>query len=234
MYILITGANRGIGLELVRQCVARGDRVGAGVRSGSDTRELQKIVLKHPDHVGVLHLPVDQQALVQEAALHAAQTLDALDVLVNNAGINPETPAEDTFGALQEASVLHVLHVNAVAPLIVAQAFMPLLKKSPRPRIINITSEMGSLADKTYGGSYAYCMSKAALNMATRGMAADLRKDDIPVVALDPGWVRTDMGGPSASLSPAESVRGILRVIDTLTLKDTGRYLDYTGRDHRW
>ncbi len=232
MRVLITGASRGIGLELARQCVARGEQVFAGARNPETAHELQRLAKLYD--LTVISLDVTDEDSIAAAVNTVSTKTDALDVLINNAAINPETPAYETFGELQAEAVLQVLHTNTVAPLIVAQAFMDLLSKGANPRLINISSDMGSIAGRSYGGSHSYCMSKAALNMASRGLAHDLRRRNVIVIALDPGWVQTDMGGASASLTPHESVSGILRVIDSLTLKDSGKYYDYRGGQHQW
>lgn len=226
--VLITGTNRGIGFELVRQYLARGARVYAGVRQSGSMGALSAL---NAPRLTIVRLDVTSATSLEMAR---EQVQEPLDVLINNAAINPEQPAYEAFGQMQASALLDVLQTNSVAPLLVAQAFFPLLRQGANPRLINISSEMASLADKDYGGSYAYCMSKAALNMATRGLAADLRRAGIIVLALDPGWVRTDMGGAGATLSAEESVRGCLRVIDGLTPDDSGRFLNYAGQEHRW
>lgn len=231
MRVLITGANRGIGLEFARRCVERGDTVYATVRDPQTAFKLQLLGQGvFIERLKILTVNVNVESSVRQAA----EQVDALEILINNAAINPETPPYETFGSLQADALADVLRTNSIAPLLMAQAFYPALKKGQNPRIINLSSEMASLTDKDYGGSYAYSMSKAALNMATRALAADLKRDGITVISLDPGWVRTDMGGPTAPLSVEESVRGCLRVIDNLKPKDSGRFLNHAGRDHRW
>jgi NAD(P)-dependent dehydrogenase (short-subunit alcohol dehydrogenase family) len=232
MRIFITGANRGIGLALTQQALARGDQVFAGARHPDTAHQLHRLVKQYP--LTVLPLDVTNEQTIALAAQAVRDHTSAIDVLINNAAINPETPPYETFGQLEAAAILEVLHTNTVAPLLVAQAFLPLLSKGENPRLINISTEMASLENRTYGGSHSYCMSKAALNMASRGLASDLRARKIVVIALDPGWVRTDMGGPSATLAPHESANGILKVIDNLTMKDNGKYLDYRGGQHPW
>jgi NAD(P)-dependent dehydrogenase (short-subunit alcohol dehydrogenase family) len=117
--------------------------------------------------------------------------------------------------------------------MMISQAALPFLKNSDNARLVQISTSMASLENRTYGGDYAYCSSKAALNMAMRGMAVDLRRDKITVIALDPGWVRTDMS-PSANLEPTESAQGIVSVIEDLRSSDSGRYLVYDGSEHPW
>ena len=159
--------------------------------------------------------------------------VDGLDLIINNAGAYPrgETPA-----TLKATTMLQAFHLNAVAPMIVAQRCLDLLRSGDQPKIANISSKMGSLwwKEREGGGDYSYCSSKAALNMLTRTLAFDLRSETIIVVALNPGWVQTDMGGSSADLTPVESVRGVLRVIERLTEADTSKFFTWEGQEHPW
>ncbi|MFN8372165.1 MAG: SDR family oxidoreductase [Anaerolineae bacterium] len=232
MNVLITGASRGIGLELVRQYAARGEQVFAAARNPDGAHELER--LRKLYQVTIVPLNVVDDESIRAAVQVIKGKTESLDLLFNNAAINPETPPYESFGQLQAEAMLQVLHTNTVAPLLVAQAIMPLLSKGTHPKLINISSEMGSVSGRSYGGSHSYCMSKAALNMASRGLAYDLRRQNVVVVALDPGWVQTDMGGAGASLTPHESVSGIVRVVDGLTMKDSGKFLDYRGGQHQW
>ena len=127
-----------------------------------------------------------------------------------------------------------VFEVNTLAPLMLTQAFLPLLRKAQSAKIIYTSSDMASLTDHTYGGSNAYCISKAGLNMLMRGAAAEFKSDGIIAIALDLGWVKTDMGGPHAALSPDESVRGIIRVVDGLTMQDSGQFWRWDGQHNAW
>lgn len=226
--ILITGASRGIGLELVRQYAARGDaQVFAAVRNPLTANVLKALA----GQIELVPLEVTDAALVDKAVQLVRDKTDALDVLINNAGIEPEG---QSFDQITPETMLQTYTVNSVAPLMIAKAFVDLLAKGNNPRLINISSEMGSIEARDYGGSYAYCASKAALNMITRGLAADLRSRKICAVALDPGWVQTDMGGRSASLKPEQSVRGMLKVIDGLTIKQSGSFLRWDDGTHQW
>jgi NAD(P)-dependent dehydrogenase (short-subunit alcohol dehydrogenase family) len=154
-----------------------------------------------------------------------------LDLLINNAGILPRGA---TIASLEVGTLLRTMHVNAIGPLMVARAFVRLLEKSDYPVILNVSSESGSLALKTTGGNYGYCASKAALNMYTRALSFDLQPRGVIVIALHPGWVRTDMGGRSAPLSPKHSALGILSLADRLTLSDCGRFLTWDGHELPW
>jgi NAD(P)-dependent dehydrogenase (short-subunit alcohol dehydrogenase family) len=130
--------------------------------------------------------------------------------------------------------MLEVFRVNAVGPMIVSQVFLDLLREGRNPKIVNMTSQMGSLETKQEGGYYSYSSSKAALNMITRLLSFDVQPDGVIVAALHPGWVRTDMGGEHATLTPQESVRGLLEVINRLTADDSGKFYTWEGREHPW
>jgi NAD(P)-dependent dehydrogenase (short-subunit alcohol dehydrogenase family) len=153
-------------------------------------------------------------------------------VLVNNAGISG--PANQTTGHVDYPAWAHVLDVNTMGPLRLIESFLEHLARSDRRLVVTITSGMGSLADNTSGGSIAYRTSKAAVNMVTRSAAIDLASRRITCVVVNPGWVRTDMGGPGARLTPQESVTALRRLIATLGLKDSGKFYNYDGREYPW
>ncbi len=224
--ILITGSNRGLGLEFVRQYLARGEQVFAACRAPQQASALQQLQTQHPDSLMLLPLEVTDQASINTAA----QTVGALDILINNAAI---LNRGDRFGQLNAAEMLPVFEINTIAPVMVAQTFVPALKAGNNPRLINISSSMGSITQAS-GGDISYSASKAALNMFTHALSDALRREDITAIALDPGWVQTDMGGPSASLTPPESIGEMLKVIDGLTAQDAGRFLRYTGATVPW
>jgi len=235
---LITGAGRGIGLELARQYAARGDRVLAGCRDIERAPGLRALVDQHRDQVSVLPLEVTDAASLTAAVQQAHRAVEGLDILINNAAINPgDVTVEGPDGQrlLDDTSTLEVFTVNVVAPVRVAQAFTALLTHGTAPRVINISSGAGSLTYATDGGDgYSYAASKAGLNMMTRTYAWTVRDQGITAVMIDPGWVKTDMGGAGADLAPEESGRGLLAVIDGLTPEDVGRFLRYDGADVPW
>lgn len=231
--IFITGSNRGIGLAIVKKYLSLGDvHVFAACRTPDSATELQNLAQKHADKLTIVPLEVTDQASIDDAFKLVAEKTDALDIVINNAAINPEG---QSFPQITAELMLHVFEVNTVAPMMVSKAAFPLLKNGDNPRLIHISSDMGSLAGRTYGGDYGYCSSKAALNMMMRGMAVDVMKyGNITTIALDPGWVQTDMGSPNAPLTPDDSANGVVTVISELTSADNGRYLAYDGREHRW
>jgi len=237
--VVVTGANRGLGLELTRQLLAAGDEVVATARHPKKADELEKLVSTAGGRGSVVRLDVGDPAEVAAAALHIGERFAAVDVLINNAGIwsAPGQPERVSAGALAELRpepVLEVLRVNAVAPILVTQALAPLLAAAGRAIVVNLTSGLGSIERTTGRSNVAYAMSKAALNMLTRHLAAELAGQGTVVVAMSPGWVATDMGGAAASLEPPESVRGMLNVVDALTPARSGSFLDHTGATLPW
>ena len=229
--VLITGANRGLGLAFAKESLARGYRVFATCRRPDEADDLQALRDDFPEKLTVLHLDVTDEGTIDAAAEAVQDQEDALDLLINNAGINPE---QEHLGNLDAETILHTYHVNAVGPMLVAQRFLPLLRAGDDPRILNISSTSGSLARKSSGGGYSYCSSKAALNMLTRALAFDLESDGVIVVVIHPGWVQTDMGGSAAPLEPTESVRGVLDVAEELGPSDTGLFYNYKGAQPPW
>lgn len=229
--VLITGSNRGLGLALTRESLAQGDRIFATCRHPDRADELQALVTEHSDQLTILRLDVTDEETIEASAEAVRSEVDGLDLLINNAGINPrgERP-----GNLDAETMLHTFHINAVGPMMVAQGHLALLGAGDAPKIVNISSTSGSLTRKSSGGTYSYSSSKAALNMLTRALAFDLRSDGITVVAMHPGWVRTDMGGSGAPLSPGESARGILSVASDLTLADSGTFITHQGQEAPW
>lgn len=235
--VLITGAGRGIGLELARQYAERGDHVIAGCRDIERAPGLRALVDQHPETITVLPLEVTDAGSLAEAVLQAHHMAEGLDILINNAAINPgdaTVAGPDGQQLLDEARTLEVFRTNVVAPVRVAQAFGPMLARGASPRVVNISSGAGSLAQATEPDDYSYGASKAALNMVSRTFAWNVRDQGITAVMIDPGWVKTDMGGTGAELEPAESARGLLQVIDGLTLDDTGRFFRYDGSEVPW
>lgn len=223
--LLITGANRGIGLELTKRYAADGWTVIAACREPQAAAELKAI-----RGISVEALDVTDYAAVDKLA----QTYDgtAIDLLLNNAGIYGNRD-----GALKVSdfdTYLRVLHVNSVAPMKLALAFLPHLKATKGgAKIATISSRMGSISQGG-GGSYAYRASKAAINAGMHNLALDLKSSGISCITLHPGWVKTDMGGAGADIDVATSAAGLKTVIDGLTLKDTGKFYNYDGGEIPW
>ncbi|MEF8795326.1 MAG: SDR family oxidoreductase [Salinivenus sp.] len=232
--VLVTGANRGLGLEWVRQLAGRVDRLFATCRRPGDADDLEALADRHPDTVDVFALDVSDPAAIDAAADRVRREAGALDLLLNNAGINGGG-SSDRFGTVDADTMMDVLRVNAVGPHLLTQAVADLLRAAENgATVVNVTSQLGSIARTSGGGWHSYKASKAALNMCTRLQAGAFEDDDVVVVAMHPGWVRTDMGGRSARLSTKEAVSGMLDVIEGLSPADTGRFLAYDGEELPW
>jgi NAD(P)-dependent dehydrogenase (short-subunit alcohol dehydrogenase family) len=229
--ILITGANRGLGLELARLCAARGDRVFAGCRSPERDAGLRDLSTRYRGQVDILPLEITDEASLEQCARQVRTQVDALDTLINNAAINAEGERLRTFNVEKAAQQWTV---NAVGQVLVAQKFLDLLKAGTDPKIINITSEAGSISTMNRFRGYYYFGSKAAMNMFSRSMAWDPDAAGIITIALQPGWVRTDMGGSNADLSVTESAEGILKLIADLTPDDNGKFYTWDGKEYPW
>ena len=229
--ILITGANRGIGLELVRQYASNGDRVFAGCRSPEKAADLKEIITQHPGQVTILALDVTKEQSIAQSAAEVSAQVEALDVLINNAAIHG---GDEHLSEVKAETLLKVLHVNAVGAVLVAQAFLKLLKKGNDPKLINVSSEAGSIDRMDHFRGYNYYGSKAAMNMYTRSLAWDPETEGVTVIAIHPGWVRTDMGGPDAHLSTEQSAEGLIKVTTDLTPSDNGKFFTWEGNEYPW
>ena len=231
MRILITGANRGIGLELARLCAARGDKVFAGCRSLEQARELNVLSAQYPGLITILALEITDATSVDECIRQVEKETNALDVLINNAAIFAIGETLRTFDADKAAQQWTV---NAIGQMLVAQKALDLLKAGVNPKIVNVTSESGSISTMESFRGYYYFGSKAAMNMFSRCMAWDPETAGIVTIAIHPGWVRTDMGGSNADLSVMESAEGILKVIASLSPADNGRFYTWEGKEYPW
>ncbi|MRG91205.1 SDR family oxidoreductase [Polyangium spumosum] len=229
MRIVITGANRGIGLELARRYLDRGDHVDAAVRNPEAARELAALGRGAGGRLRILTCDVGDDTSVRTFATALGDV--AVDVLINNAGILGKWVS---LADLDFADVTRTVDTNAVGPLRVTAALLPHLRRSSMRKIVNMSSRMGSIAENTDGGAYAYRMSKAALNMANKSMSLDLRGEGFTVVVLHPDWVKTDMGGPDAPISVEESAAGIVALVDRLTIADTGGFFHFRGHTLPW
>ena len=224
--VLITGANRGLGLEFTRQYAADGWRVFAACRDPAGARDLAAV----EGDVSAETLDVDDGP--QVAALANKLSNQPIDVLINNAGIyGPKDVTRDTvvYDAWGQ-----VFRTNAMSPLAVSAAFAANVAQGGQKKIITLSSIMGSIAENDSSGDFIYRSSKAAVNAVMKSLAGDLKSEGITVVVLHPGWVRTDMGGPDASIEAPESVTGMRAVIAGLKESDSGRFLNYDGTEIPW
>jgi NAD(P)-dependent dehydrogenase (short-subunit alcohol dehydrogenase family) len=237
--VLVTGASRGLGLEFTRQYASDDFDVVACCRDPSKAKELQTLAEEQKNiHIETLEV-TDAKSIKALADKYRTSTID---LLINNAGIysgaQERRSAEDgdksqDFGTINAEGWDKVLRTNLIAPIMVLQAFAPHLEKSKGPIAVMITSKMGSIAEMG-SGYIAYRSSKAALNAAMVTVSRDLKEKNIIIVNLHPGWVKTDMGGPSAPLDAETSVTGMRNVIADLTMKKTGQFLSYDGKTIAW
>lgn len=228
--ILITGANRGLGLALTRVFLEKSHCVIATVRDPQRATALTELKEEQgKEHLQILPLEVTDGSSAKAAAAELLSAGTRLDVLVNNAGVHPEDGTE-SFGQMSPDDFLEAWKVNFMGVVHVCHSFLPLLQQGSNPRLVNISSGAGSVGTRDNHQRYAYGASKAALNHLTRGLAHELKSVGVTVVALSPGWVRTDMGGPDAELAPEESARAMAKTILGLDLNWTGQFLDRHGR----
>ena len=236
--ILVTGGSRGIGLEFVRQYLKRGDRVFAASRKPEDSSELQQLTGEYGEQLSVLQLDVSSEKSRSAVFERIAAKTDTLDILINNAGIaSGNEKVRYQFGELNQEDLSRSFLVNTIAPLMMTQEFFPMLEKGNDTIVVNISSNSGCISLKRGNGStgYGYSSAKAALNMITKMLSIQLKDHSITVVSLHPGWVRTTMlYCDNAPLEPLESISGMIRVIDSLELKDTGSFLDWKGNELPW
>lgn len=224
--VMITGANRGIGLEFVQQYLAAGDRVVAACRNPAKAEQLHALA---QDRLQLIALDVTDSAGIRAAA---AEVDEPIDILINNAGVyGPRNPQ---LGELDYDAWMEVLNANTLGPLRVAEAFLGHVARSQRKVIATITSKMGSIADNTSGGSYLYRSSKAALNAAHKSLALDTQHKGMISVVLHPGWVITDMGGPNALITTEQSVTSMRAKLAALSAQDNGGFFNYDGKPIPW
>jgi len=225
--VLITGANRGLGLEFARQYAQDGWQVLACCRAPQHASALQALAKAH-GKIQVLALDVADFAQIDALALQLKDL--KIDVLINNAGIYPDSSTTH----INTDDWLDAFTVNSISPYKITTAFTPHIAKSRLKKTATLTSKMGSIDDNTSGGSYIYRSSKAAANMVMKSLSIDLEPLGVSVVTLHPGWVQTDMGGSNALIDTKTSVTGMRRVIDHLNLATSGRFIAYDGQAIRW
>lgn len=221
--ILITGANRGLGLELAKQYQADNWRVLATCRKPGAAHSLKNLGLEP------LELNISDNTSIHSLSQKLKD--EPIDIFFSNAGIFG--PRGLGLADVTKDSWLEVLEVNTVAPILIAQALIKNVAQSQEKLLVFMSSDLASISNST-GGEYIYRSSKAALNMAVTTLAKELEPQGIRTVAMSPGWVSTDMGGPNAPLSPEESVRGIKSVLDTLAKDKSGVFLKYDGSALTW
>ncbi len=228
---LITGANRGLGLEFVNQYATAGWRVHACCRSPAEAKHLNTLASGSDGNITVHALDVADFSGIGRLS----KELDGehIDLLLNNAGIYPDRDSRG-FGNVDYDDWAQAFRINAMAPLRMVEAFIEHVARSEEKKIALITSKMGSMDDNGSGGCYAYRSSKAALNMVAKSLSIDLAPRGIVVALLHPGWVQTDMGGPNAWITPEQSISGMRHVIERMTATDSGKFYAYDGQQVPW
>ena len=225
--ILVTGTNKGVGLEITRLLSNRGDRVIACCRRPLEATALSKL----EGNIDIQEVSVGEDESVSQLASRLNGV--AIDTIINNAGtMGPEAKRQSVLD-MDFSGWADAFNINSMGPVRIMQALLPNLKMTESPKVMTVSSQMGALSlDMTL--AHAYCSSKAALNKFMRLASIDLKPDGIAVGLVHPGWVRTDMGGPRAHLSPEESAAGCIEVTDTLSLDTTGGFWKWNGETHDW
>ena len=226
--VLITGANRGLGLEFVRQYLDKGWKVLAACRAPQQASEL--IALSNVGHVELVKLDVTSEKDINELG----KTLEgrAIDHLILNAGVLGDDCAK--LGEMTQSKWLEVLNVNTVAPALLIQALRENVAASEHKTIVGISTRVASIGDNGSGNMYSYRTSKAALNQILVSAAKNLVEQGVKTVAIHPGWVQTDMGGKDATFTPQESVAGIINVAESMTLETSGSFRVFDGSAIEW
>ncbi|HQT25935.1 MAG TPA: SDR family oxidoreductase [Burkholderiales bacterium] len=227
--LLITGANRGIGLEFSKQYAAEGWRVLACSRKNSEA--IEALSASHPSLVRQHLLDVSDHGQIEK--LGRLLSGESIDLLINNAGIYPDSGSKG-FGHTDYGKWMEAFNVNTMATLKMAETFFEQISRSTLKTIATVTSKMGSISENSGGSDYLYRSSKAAVNMVAKSLSIDLKPAGITAVLLHPGWVKTDMGGPGALISVEESVSGMRRVISGLSISDSGKFFSFDGRTVPW
>lgn len=230
--ILITGANKGLGLALTGIFLHSEDRVFAGIHH--ESLEITRLKGQFADRLVSFPMDVDSEDSVRKAAKAVSTYTDSLDILINNAGILIRESADTTIENLDIGGIKRTFEVNSIGPLIVLKYFIGMLEKGKRKVIVNISSEAGSISNCQREAWYDYCMSKAALNMASKILQNYTKKKKMKVLVIQPGWMRTQMGGRDADISPDESAEGILKLIEQEWDVDDHIFFDYSGKKWDW
>ena len=227
--VLVTGANRGLGLGFVKNYLGKNVNVVSTTRDLKSSKELSALKERFPNNLEIYELDV-----LKENAGHTLANFlrdRPIDILINNAGIGS---TNQHFQEVSPKPWLEVLKVNLIAPLMVTQSIINNVKKGVAKKIYFLSSQLGSIEGNTSGGMYIYRSSKTGLNQVVKSLSVDLKPQGITVISLHPGWVKTDMGGPNAPVSIDESIKGMIQVIHTTDIRDTGRFLNYDGQELPW
>ena len=227
--ILVTGANRGLGIEFVEQYLNEGNEVIATYRNENSSMDLIEMGNER-SNLKILQLDVSSNKSLNSFAENLGDS--PIDIFINNAGVYG--PRNSSFGNVDEENWLHAIKVNAIAPILMTQLIIKNIRSGADKKLIYITSKMGSIDDNKGGGAYVYRTSKTALNAAVKSLSVDLENEGIVVALIHPGWVKTDMGGPNALIEKDMSVRRMTEVISNLDISSTGNFYNYDGSIIPW
>ena len=227
--VLVTGANRGLGLGFVKNYLGKNVNVVGTTRDLKSSKELLALKEKFPNNLEIFELDLLKESAGDTLANFLGER--PIDILINNAGVGS---TNQHFEAVSPKPWLEVLKVNLIAPLMITQSIINNVKKGSDKKIYFLSSQLGSIGDNASGGMYIYRSSKTGLNQVVKSLSVDLKPQGITVVSLHPGWVKTDMGGPNAPVSIDESIEGMMQVIDATDIRDTGRFLNYDGKELPW
>lgn len=232
---LVTGANRGIGLEFVRQLSAEGDSVIAAVRDPAQASQLHELAAQSP-HISIEQLDLDDRNSIASLGERLADR--PIDILLNNGGLYGGSWDSDSQRQAHDQMDFtlweQIMRVNVMAPFQLVQVLRRNLAENGGGLVVNMSSDLGSIANNAQGQSYAYRSSKAALNMVTKGLSVELAAQGIRVISMAPGWTQTDLGGAAAHWPVAESVANQRKVIASLDSNHTGLFIDLLGRAVPW
>ncbi len=239
---LVTGAYKGLGVEWCKQLAKNGYQVILTAKDLNKAEGAAASLIKEGLEIFPRSLDVTNELELKGLSNWIDTTFGKIDLIINNAGINPKDYADKTKMAkafhlndLDAQEVLNVIHINSIAPLLVVKHLRQQLKKSEKPMVINISSWLGSVSKLTFGGHYGYVGSKNILNIFNKSMAYELKDDKIICVNVNPGWVQTDMGGQKAQFTTEQSVTNMIRhVMSNLSLEQSGKFFNYDGTEHPW
>ena len=229
MSILITGTNRGIGLEFVKHYLKNNEKVIATCRNRNSAKDLLELE-NTTNNLSLVELDVSNPNSINNFTSKIAGL--PIDTFISNAGVSG--PKNIEFGNFDAKEWLDVFNINTIAPLIITQKILKNLRLGKDKKLVFISSKVGSIEDNTGGGMYIYRTSKTALNQVIKSLSIDLKEENFIVVALHPGWVQTDMGGPNALIDTKTSVKGMTEAIDNLTSKNSGKFYNYDGSAIPW
>jgi NAD(P)-dependent dehydrogenase (short-subunit alcohol dehydrogenase family) len=239
---IVTGAYKGLGLAWCKELISKGYKVVLTARDFDKASVAARSIGEEGINIFPQTLDVTNESEIAELVGWCETTFGKIDLIVNNAGINPKDFQDKEkmakafrLDAFDPKVMDEVVHANSYAPLLMVKHFRRLLQKSDRPIVINISSWLGSVGNLSFGGHYGYVGSKNFLNVLNKSMANEIRPEGIISINVNPGWVQTDMGGSKAQFTPEEAVQNIIyNVIEKATISDSGKFLNYDGTEHPW